>query len=61
MSTYCATEVTYKHMLDEVIDMLIDARENNGAAIRSLEINTNIPFYTELPEYKINLTLVKYK
>lgn len=61
MGTYYATEITYKHMLDEVIDMLIDARENNGVAIRSLEINTNIPFYTELPEYKINLTLVKYK
>ena len=61
MSTYSATEASYKKMLDEVIDMLIDARENNGAALRSLEINTNIPFYTELPEYKINLTLVKYK
>jgi hypothetical protein len=27
MSTYYATEITYKHMLDEVIDMLIDTRE----------------------------------
>lgn len=61
MSTYSATEASYKKMLDEVIDILIDARENNGAALRSLEINTNIPSYKDLPEYKINLTLVKYK
>ena len=61
MSKYSATEETYEQMLDEVINMLIDAREKNGAGVRSMEINTNIPFYTELPEYKINLTLVKYK
>jgi len=61
MSTYSATKDTCDKMLDELINMLIDARENNGAGVRSMEISTDIACSESLPTYKIGLTLVKYK
>ncbi len=61
MSTYCATKDTCDKMLDELINMLIDATENNGYGVQMLEISTDISCSESLPTYKIGLTLVKYK
>ena len=61
MSKYSASKDTCDKMLDELINMLIDARENNGAGVRSMEISTDIACSESLPTYKIGLTLVKYK
>ena len=61
MSTYSATKDTCDKMLDELINMLIDARETNGYGVQMLEISTDIACSESLPTYKIGLTLVKYK
>ena len=61
MSKYSATKDTCDKMLDELINMLIDAKENNGYGVQMLEISTDISCSESLPTYKIGLTLVKYK
>lgn len=61
MSTYIATKDTCDKMLDELINMLIDARENNRYEVQMLEISTDISYSESLPTYKIGLKLVRYK
>lgn len=61
MSKYSATKDTCDKMLDELINMLIDAKENNGYGVQMLEISTDITCSESLPTYKIGLKLVRYK
>lgn len=61
MSKYSATKDTCDKMLDELINMLIDAKENNGYGVQMLEISTDIFCSESLPTYKIGLKLVRYK
>ena len=62
MSTYSATKDTCDKMLDELIDLLIDARENNGAGLKNLDVGIAADHLSlGLLEYSVRLTLVKYK
>ncbi len=61
MTKYSGNKATCDSMLDELINMLIDTRENNGYGVQMLEISTDIACSESLPTYKIGLTLVKYK
>lgn len=59
MTKYSVNKDTCDSMLDELINMLIDAKEKNGVGLRDMEITSN--FDSSLPEYKVRITLVKYK
>ena len=62
MSTYSATKDTCDKMLDELINMLIDARENNGVGLKNLDVGVTADHLSlGLLEYSVRLTLVKYK
>ena len=62
MSKYSATKDTCDKMLDELIDLLIDARENNGAGLKNLDVGIAADHLSlGLLEYSVRLTLVKYK
>ena len=49
-------------LLDELIDLLIDARENNGVGLKNLDVGIAADHLSlGLLEYSVRLTLVKYK
>ena len=49
-------------LLDELIDLLIDARHKNGAGLKNLDVGISADHLSlGLLEYSVRLTLVKYR
>lgn len=62
MNTYKVVADTSNKVLEELIDLLIDARNNNGVGLKKLDVGIVQDIESlGLPEYSVRLTLVKYK
>ena len=55
-------EANSNKLLDELIDLLIDARHKNGVGLKNLDVGISNDYQSvDILEYSVRLTLVKYK